>query len=155
MTAFIEVDDRLIMAALRELHQLTGNLQPALVSIGDVLVESTKQRFADQQDPQGLDWVDISDFTKEAKRERGNPEIILTDYGTLGDTINYQLIDSSTLEVGSPMSYAAMMQFGGTKEEFPYLWGDIIARPFLGLSNQDRIDILAVLTRHINQAIDG
>lgn len=46
-------------------------------------------------------------------------------------------IDGDTLFVGSPEKYAAMQQFGGSKSEFPNLWGDIPARPFLGISDAD------------------
>jgi len=38
----------------------------------------------------------------------------------------------------------------GTKEEFPNLWGDIPGRPFLGISEQDKSDILAIIQRHLN-----
>jgi len=48
------------------------------------------------------------------------------------------------------MEYAAMMQFGGTKSEFPNLWGDIPARPFLGISEDDKTDILTILERHLS-----
>jgi phage gpG-like protein len=38
-----------------------------------------------------------------------------------------------------------MQQFGGTKAEFPNLWGDIPPRPFLGLSIEDEIMIRQTL----------
>ena len=43
------------------------------------------------------------------------------------------------------MEYAAMQQFGGIKSEFPHLWGDIPARPFLGVSESDAEEILAIV----------
>ena len=30
-----------------------------------------------------------------------------------------------------------MQQFGGRKAHWPHLWGDIPARPFIGLSDKD------------------
>ena len=78
----------------------------------------------------------------------------LTDGGLLGDTIDYELYGSAGVQIGSPMKdYAAMMQFGGTKSEFPQLWGDVPARPFLGLSDDDRDDVLSILQRHLSNAI--
>ena len=65
----------------------------------------------------------------------------------LSTSITYY-VDRNTLVIGSPMEYAAMQQFGGRKAEFPFLWGDIPARPFLGISTQDETAILAVLRRH-------
>ena len=49
----------------------------------------------------------------------------------------YYHVDGQMLFVGSPMIYAPMQQFGGRKADFPNLWGDISARPFLGLSDSD------------------
>jgi phage gpG-like protein len=40
----------------------------------------------------------------------------------------------NSLLVGSTMKYAAMQQFGGKKSQFPHLWGDIPARPFLPIT---------------------
>lgn len=69
----------------------------------------------------------------------------------LSTTITYQ-VRGNTLVVGSNMPYAAMQQFGGGKGEFPHLWGDIPARPFLGVSDDDRASLLDVLRRHLAQA---
>lgn len=58
----------------------------------------------------------------------------------LGKSLSTQIyyhVDGDTLYVGSPQVYAAMQQFGGTKAQFPNLWGDIPARPFLGISDAD------------------
>ena len=57
--------------------------------------------------------------------------------GALATQIHYQVI-GNTLEIGSSMGYAAMQQFGGRRAEFPNLWGDIPARPILGLSAADK-----------------
>lgn len=46
-----------------------------------------------------------------------------------------------------------MMQFGGTKAAFPHLWGDIPARPFLGLSTQDESDILDTISEALAAAL--
>ncbi len=72
----------------------------------------------------------------------------LIDEGTLMQQIEGNII-GNTLEFGSSMEYAAMQQFGGTKNEFPFLWGDIPARPFLGISNDDEKAILSIIEEHI------
>lgn len=43
--------------------------------------------------------------------------------------------------IGSPMVYASMQQYGGNKSDFPNLWGNIPARPFLGASEADKVNI--------------
>jgi phage gpG-like protein len=46
------------------------------------------------------------------------------------------------------MVYAAMQQFGGTKAEFPHLWGDIPERPFLGVSDDEK-EILEIISDYL------
>ena len=142
----IEVDDREILAALRQLQQSTGDFRPALLKIGEDLKESTHQRFATKTGPDGEAWLGNSDLTIERKGR----DFPLTEGGTLGNTIDYRLLGDDTLLIGSPMEYAAMMQFGGTKSEFPNLWGDIPGRPFLGISDDDKTQILAIIQHHLS-----
>ncbi len=153
----IDVDDREILAALRQLQQSTGNLRPALQKIGERLKESTHQRFSTKTAPDGSHWDGNSDVTIWAPKKlptggysikgRDDP---LVDRGTLGSTIDYQLLGNDTLLIGSPLEYAAMMQFGGTKSEFPNLWGDVPGRPFLGISEDDKVQILATIQSHLS-----
>lgn len=70
--------------------------------------------------------------------------------GELMDSIHYQLDGDFAVEIGSAKDQAAMMQFGGTKEEFPHLWGDIPGREYLGFSAEDKAATLAVIQRHLN-----
>lgn len=57
------------------------------------------------------------------------------------------------------MKYAAIQQFGGTKAQFPHLWGDIPARPFLPITPAgtlypaDREKILAALRTAFEEAV--
>ena len=147
----VEFDDRAILAALRELQQAAGNLRSPLRRIGEVLKESTHKRFSTLIGPDGEMWQTNSDVTYENKADRsGRP---LTDHGTLGNTIHAQLIGNDAVEIGSSLEYAAMMQFGGTKAEFPQLWGDIPARPFLGVSAEDEVQVLAILRQHLESAL--
>jgi phage virion morphogenesis protein len=145
----IQFDDRDILRALQNLQQATDNLQPALTEIGERLTESTKQRFSSQTSPGGQRWPANSPVTIE--RKGLNQPLI--DGGYLLEQIHYNLIGQDALEIGSPMEYAAMQQFGGTKSEFPHLWGDIPARPFLGISEADKNEILSILDRHLSEAL--
>jgi phage gpG-like protein len=69
--------------------------------------------------------------------------------GILGDTIDYQLDGNSSVRIGSSRVYAAMQQFGGTKAQWPHLWGDIPARPFLGVSDADKTNILDIIGSYL------
>jgi phage virion morphogenesis protein len=146
----IDIDDREIRAALQNLLAVTGNLDDVLTDIGEELVERTKQRFGTLTGPDGERWADNSPVTIERKG-RNQP---LTGEGTLGEQIHARLLGNDTLAVGSNMEYAAMQQFGGTKAEFPHLWGDIPARPFLGVSENDRAEILDIIQAHLRDAME-
>ena len=113
--------------------------------MGELLIESTRQRFASGMGPDGVNWQPNSPVTIEHKG-RNQP---LVDHGTLENQISYDVV-GDTLYVGSTMEYAAMQQHGGSKLEFPWLWGDIPARPFLGISLDDEQDLLQIIKTHIS-----
>ncbi|WP_432746294.1 phage virion morphogenesis protein [Methylobacter sp. G7] len=94
----IEIDSRQIIAELNRLLARTGNLSPALREIGEDLKGSTQQRFASQTSPDGSAWLGNADTTI-ARKGRSQP---LTDHGTLGDTIDYQLLGGDGVQIGSP-----------------------------------------------------
>lgn len=72
--------------------------------------------------------------------------------GSLAGQIGYNL-ERGSVVIGSSMVYAAMQQFGGTKAQFPKLWGNIPPRPFLGISVDDERNILDILARHLDAAV--
>ena len=62
--------------------------------------------------------------------------------------------------VGSPSIYAGTHQFGAEKGAFgatsrgdPIPWGNIPARPFLGLSGDDETEIGNLITDYLNEQI--
>lgn len=145
----IEWDDRRITQALRDLQRAAGNLNPALIEIREVLIESTQKRFVSKTGPDGKKWANNSDVTIELKGTN-DP---LVDGGYLNSEIAGDVIGGHTLEIYSTKDQAAMMQFGGTKAEFPHLWGDIPARPFLGISFEDDAEIMSIINNHLENAI--
>jgi phage gpG-like protein len=79
----------------------------------------------------------------------------LIDGGDLARQI-IKTVQGNTLLVGSTMIYSAVQQFGqkqgesgSTKRGSPIPWGDIPARPFLGISDQDRIDIIDTISDYL------
>ena len=145
----VEFDDTAIKKALSNLQQAAGNLSPALKAIGDDLKVSTQQRFVSKTGPDGQQWEANADVTIDRKG-RNDP---LVGEGTLAEQISATLIGDNTLEIGSSIQYAAMQQFGGTKSEFPFLWGDIPARPFLGISSEDEAKILSTIEEFLSDSI--
>lgn len=139
-------NDAEVIAALQRLRDRVGNIRPALAEIGEAMTESTKRRFGTTTGPDGEHWAANSDVTLAHKK--GNRP--LTDYGDLADSIHPQPFGDFGVDIGSNLDQAAMMQFGGTTAEFPHLWGDIPARPYLWISDQDKADILEIIDRHLN-----
>jgi phage virion morphogenesis protein len=147
----VEIDDEEIRRALQHLLEVSGNLRPALQEIGERLTESTKHRFETITGPDGRRWPLNSVLSTLLYKDGDRP--LTGETGALMDTIHWQLVGDDAVEIGSPMEYAAMQQFGGTKAEFPHLWGDIPARPFLGISDDDKDAILDEIQAHIEAAL--
>jgi phage virion morphogenesis protein len=140
-------NDAEVISGLQRLRDRVGNIRPALAEIGEAMAESTKQRFGTTTGPDGGLWAANSQVTLDHKPG----SIPLTGVsGALRDTIHSQLDGDFAVEIGSDRDQAAMMQFGGTKDEFPHLWGDIPAREYLGVSNQDKVVILGIIERYLN-----
>ncbi len=109
----------------------TSALMPRL---GEYLLRSTQDRFKSQTAPDGAAWEALAPRT--AKRKKYNPDKVLTERGFLRKGIVWQLLNQTTVEIGSNLKYAATHQFGR---------GNIPARPFLGLSDQDHRKIGAII----------
>ena len=134
---------------LRALADAGHDLTPAMRDIGEYLVRTTKDRFADERGPDGAPWEPLSDRTRSRKRR--NAGRILTEEGYLGGQIVYQA-EPAAVETGSPLVYAGTHQFGAEKGSFgstsggtPIPFGDIPAREFLGLSDADGDEIEDIL----------
>lgn len=165
----IEHNSAEVRATLQRLHNAVGaaGMSGAMKEIGEGLVLTTRQRFVTSTAPDGTRWAPNAESTylrllgKSSLRKdgrinaRGTAAVTgkqpLVASGMLADTIAWQLIDGG-VEISSNRVYAAMQHFGGTKAQFPHLWGDIPARPFLGLSAEDERTVLDILDRHLLDA---
>jgi len=154
----IDLQDADITHALGELEKVTTDLTPVLKLIGRKLVESTEERFIDKRAPDGTPWLGNSDLTI-ARKGFDHPLVGGTQDGDIGRRTqmlqqqNHAQVEDNVLMVGNTMEYSAMQQFGGTKADFPHLWGDIPARPFIGLSDADREMVVEQITDAVERAI--
>lgn len=153
----IEFNDDGIQVGLDGLSQLLSDMTPVFQDIGEALAVSTENRFVAGEAPDGSAWAPKSKATL-AKYARGkDPVSDKPLHGPslqLSRTIYYEAGASEVL-IGSPMIYAGMMQLGGAKANFPHLWGDIPARPYLGVSDEDRGHILDIIAEHMALAARG
>ena len=165
----IDIDDAELRALIDRLASAAapGGLATPFAEIGEDLVDSTQRRFATGTAPDGTPWAPNSPATfaswlskrtgitrKDGRLNARGAALAASKRPLIGDSlalstqIFYQ-VEPDGLTVGSSRIYAAMMHFGGTRAEYPHLWGDIPARPFLGISDADRVGIVEVLNRHL------
>ena len=164
----VKFNDRQVQDTLSQLTTKAQNLRPAFAEIGEDLTETTKRRFNTATAPDGKAWAAnsavtiaryLGNYGKSFKKDgslskagaarSASKKPLTGETRTLASTINYQLNGKSSVSVGSPKVQAAMMQYGGTKAQFPHLWGNIPARPFLGVSSTDRTNILDILADYL------
>ena len=99
----------------------------------------------------------LSHITKARKKK--NKDKILTEEGHLRRLLSVQA-GKDDVEVGSTRIYAGTHQFGARRGAYrattrgaPIPWGDILARPFLGVSDGDKKTILKIIQKHLKKSI--
>lgn len=135
--ASIRIDTReldRLQASVRLLATGTQDTSTLMPRIGEYMQRSTQDRFKSQTGPDGDRWEVLKPRTLERKKH--NRDKILTERGYLRKHIYYQLTSPSRVEVFSDRVYAATHQFGR---------GNIPARPFFGLSAEDKEEIGAIV----------
>ena len=151
----VKLDTSFADAALKALQDRLTDLRPVMQDIGRHLVQSTKDRFPTGKAPDGTAWAPKSPVTLERYGARKSNRIDIRPlFGPNGDLSTQIHADATSDGVtwGSNLIYAAVMQFGAAKGAFgnaangsPIPWGNIPARPFIGLPDDDRGHIVAIL----------
>lgn len=122
---------------IRRLGEHIDDLSPLFGDIGEYLIESTQARFDVQQSPDGEPWLPLS--PRYARRKPKNADRILVLDALMRDTLAYNA-GPREMEFGTNRIYAATHQFGR---------GNIPARPFLGISDDDENEILKLLRDYV------
>lgn len=152
--------DRVVDRAGKRLAAQRRNL---LNAVGETLVDGTLERFEKEVDPEGKKWEPsgrawerglarkarkATDKRKAVKgrRETGHFGKTLQDTGRLRSSIDYAVTQDGVL-VGSNVEYARIHQEGGKagrgrKTTIP-------ARPYLGISKEDREEVEAVIAEYM------
>lgn len=129
----INIDLGLLPGTLDRLQNRIVNLRPLLLEIGEDEVLATKLRFSSTTDPDDNLWA-VNSAVTLAHKSGSTP---LTNFGNFSNSINYDPPGIDSITIGTNADQGRMMQYGGKKNDFPHLWGDIPARPFLGFSHSD------------------
>ena len=157
--AILEFDIRQTDDALTRLLEAASDLKPALRNIGEYLAQSTKDRIAREESPDGKPFAPLNPLYKETKK---GPGILRGESRDLS-AIVWQLAGDDTVEVGNNIIYGAIHQFGGVikaknapalifsmgGETFAVKSVTIPARPYLGLSQEDEAEVLAIVADHL------
>jgi phage virion morphogenesis protein len=154
----VRIDASEVMTAMERLAKLGANPQPALQEAGEYLIASTKARFKSKQAPDGSPWESNS---PAVIAEKGRDDTLTGESRRLSNEIHYRA-RGNLLEWGSSLEYAATQQLGAGKGDFgqtasglPIPWGDIPAREFLGLSQEDSKTVVEVIEEHAQSAWHG
>ncbi|MDH4229965.1 MAG: phage virion morphogenesis protein [Nitrospirota bacterium] len=154
------VDDAAVLAALRRVADLGADATPIMRGLATIGENSTRERFTTQTAPDGTRWT-------PSLRARLIGGRTLTHRGHLGNSITS---DSARTwaEWGTNMVYGAIHQTGGVIRpksasalRFRLANGSwrtarqvtIPSRPFLGISDADRTDMLDYITSKIERAL--
>lgn len=138
----ITLDDRAVRQALDRLQKRLGDLTPVMEDIGELIVERTKQRFASSTDPAGRPWKPNSPAT--LARKKGKKPLIGETKSLMGE--NHYRAGRDHVLIFNAMEYAAIHQFGAkkgaygkTKRGAPIPFDDIPPRPFLPVTQDNRL----------------
>ena len=153
----ITFDDAEVRAALDRLLAPRTGRTPLMRDIGEHLLNTTRERFSAEKAPDGTPWAPLSELTK--RRKKRNAGKVLTLSGILRGQLAYRAAPNH-VAVGSPLLYAGTHQFGAQKGAFgatkrgaPIPFGNIPARPFLGLSPGDESEIRALVNDYLRDLI--
>ncbi|SDO04142.1 phage virion morphogenesis (putative tail completion) protein [Desulfonauticus submarinus] len=177
MRFIVTVDD----SEIKRLERLSDlNLKDALEDVGEYLLQRIALCFRFERDPKGNRWPDLRKTTK--KNRRGESYHILRDSGRLKDSFTKE-VSKNRVMVGTSVKYAKTHQFGAKKGQFGTVeakvrehirnykgrevkvrehtrkitipWGDIPPRPFMGITEKDKKEIMDIILNSIRRRIIG
>lgn len=163
----IELDSREVLAALADLQGRTDDMTELMDELAGILEDASERAFQNQRDPAtGAPWAELSETTK--KRRDDPLGKILQDSGGLVGSLDSEH-DSKSATVGFAEKYASTHHFGAKKGQFgtasgafqfdgeslrprqvPIPWGDIPARPIVGVDESDISEIYSAVQRYIS-----
>ena len=145
----INYDDADVLSMLTKLHERMGDLGPVMQAIAGYMYDSSEQAFANQRDPvTGDPWPEFSDTTLQLRPDRAGGQLLRDSAQLVGSLM--QESDGLSAYYATDKPYAAMHQFGGTtspRSMIPNV--EIPARPFLGLDDVAKEDILDMLAGYL------
>jgi len=138
VTLKVDGDFALVERYLVDLDQRLTNMEPVFDEIGSTLASSTQGRMKRGVQPDGSPQKPV---------QRGGTPLV--DTGRLRGSITHEP-SSDQVAVGTNVIYAAIHQFGGQAGRGHAV--QIDARPYLGISGEDELDINDIVADYIEAA---
>jgi phage gpG-like protein len=139
----IDIDDREVLKALDNLRRRTSNMKPVMHTIGQSLMEGSREHIIAGRDWTGQPFAPNSPAT--LARKKGNKPLI-NERTFVRSRLHYEASNDIVI-VGSSAVQAAVLQFGAKKGAFGATkrgakipWGDIPARRYFPVTQDGRID---------------
>ena len=166
----VKIEDREVKELLSRVQARMNDLTPALKIIGNTIRASIIRNFEKAGRP--VKWAKHSEITE---KRRGKGAKILRAQGFAGGLMGsiHPEVKKDRVIIGTNKAYAAVHQFGAKKGSFGTVianikahlrkgrkvaahtrkmklpWGDIPARPFMMVQDEDWAEIRAALNEHI------
>jgi phage virion morphogenesis protein len=176
VTAAVSISDNdaQVQKLLGRIYRRSGDAIPAMKIIGQIVRTSVIRNFEKEGRPNK--WAPLSETTLKRRKKGGGILRVKGMAGGLMGSINVKA-SSRTVVIGTNKIYAATHQFGAKKGEFgrvpvarrlgkggrsgatvytkgwlmPVPWGDIPARPFLMVQDEDWTEMKEALTDYITE----
>lgn len=162
-------DFKRLKRVIRKLDLSSSELTAVNRQIGQVIKEGTIERFQSEKSPEGEKWVPLAEstliararkrsnklktkkgeYTKRARTIMANAKP-LKDTGKLMSSLSVKA-NKQGVAVGTNAVQAGLMQMGGTAGRGRKV--KVPARPFLGMSDEEKQDIQNLLIDFIEEKI--
>lgn len=156
-------------AGLAALATIGREPQAVLAALGPRRVSSTRERFREGVDPKGIRWDSYAPLNPLYAEDKRGPSILIGAGGMASGlmlSITSQ-VEGNVLMIGSSRRYAAVHQFGAVirpknAKALVFTMGGrtfrvasvtVPARPYLGLSTDDREMIVEEIALFVGRAI--
>lgn len=147
---------------LRTILNAINDMTPLLHDIGQEMVDSTLENFQEGTSPDGIPWAPKSKATLEKYERRKDGPVSSRPLIGPSKTLSSRQVHSfgvgdGKVSWGTNLTQAAVMQFGAAKGTFGTAangssipWGDIPARPFIGIGEDDISEIVRLAEEHLD-----
>lgn len=158
---YFKINTSDLMKTLNNGLEKIGKTKELMETIGEVFVSGAKERFEDEKAPDSTAWV-------KGKKKSG--KTLSGQTGNLKKSIIIFKADITEVIYGSNLEYAAIHQKGGeikarNKKALSFIGADgkrffvkkvtIPARPFIGISEDDKEEAREMIALHIKNSFGG